>query len=168
MHSILRITLLSLAFFLLLAVSGLHKYYVSVTNIDYVKDKQQVQITCRLFIDDFEKLLRERYNSDIVLNIGEDETKIDKHIEDYVKSKLVISINNTTQTLSFIGKEYEDNILYCYLEIDDVEAISTFEVSNSILFDMFSDQKNIVKTYIYKKHKSFLFIPEKFKGLLNF
>ena len=42
----------------LFAFSSLHKYYVSVTKIDYIKETQAIQITSRIFIDDFEKLLR--------------------------------------------------------------------------------------------------------------
>lgn len=47
----------------LLAFSSLHKYYVSVTKVEHIKEKQTVQITSRIFIDDFEKLLRARYEN---------------------------------------------------------------------------------------------------------
>ena len=38
----------------LLAFSSMHKYYVSITKINYVKEKQSFQVTTRIFIDDFE------------------------------------------------------------------------------------------------------------------
>ena len=41
----------------LFAFSSLHKYYVSVTKIDYIKETGAVQITSRIFIDDFEKVV---------------------------------------------------------------------------------------------------------------
>ena len=152
----------------LIAFTAVHKYYVSVTQIDYIKEKQSVQITSRIFIDDFEKLLRERYDENITLATEKDEKQIDLYIEKYLKSKLRININNKPANIAFIGKEYEDDIMNCYLEIENVSEIKSFEVTNEVLFDIFKDQKNIVRTFINSKHKSFVLIPENDKGMLNF
>jgi hypothetical protein len=156
--------LLVLPFF---AFTTLHKYYVSVTQIDYIKEKKEVQITSRIFIDDFEKLLRERYDETITLG-KEENASTNLYIEKYLKSKLIITINDTPQTLKFIGKEYEDDIMYCYFEIEKVRKINAFEVSNETLFDRFEEQKNIVRTFINSKHKTFVLIPENTKGMLKF
>ncbi|AEH00338.1 DUF6702 family protein [Lacinutrix sp. 5H-3-7-4] len=160
---ILTITLISS-----LAFTAMHKYYVSITKIEYVKEKKSVQIITRIFIDDFEKLLRERYDESIVLASNQDETQIDQYIEKYVLSRLKISINGKLASVQFIGKEYDEDVVQCYLEIENITAVKTFEIENKILFDVFSDQKNIVRTYINNKHKSFILIPERIKGMLNF
>ena len=161
-------SLLILLILPLFAFIAVHKYYVSVTQIDYIKEKKSVQITSRIFIDDFEKLLRERYDQSITLAKDQDEKQIDLYIEKYLKSKLKININNKPVNLVFIGKEYEDDIMNCYLEIENISEITSFEVVNEVLFDMFKEQKNIVRTFINSKHKSFVLIPEKDKGMLNF
>jgi len=148
--------------------STLHKYYVSHTQIHFAKEKKSVQITSGLFIDDFEKLLKERFDETIVLNSTHDQTLIDSYIEKYLLSRLEITINTETQKLIFLGKEYEDDIVYCYLEIENVETINTIEISNTLLFDLFQDQKNIVRTNINEKHKTFILMPEDDKGVLNF
>lgn len=152
----------------LFAFTTAHKYYVSVTQIDYVKEKQAIQVTSRIFIDDFERLLQERYDDKIILNTGKDEKEIDLYIEKYIKSKFKIKINGAVANYNFLGKEYEDDIIYCYIEIENVNEVKSFEVENRILFDLFNDQKNIVRTYINSKHKTFVLIPENDKGLLNF
>ena len=46
------IVLLVLPFF---AFTAMHKYYISVTQVNYIQEKQSLQITSRIFIDDFEK-----------------------------------------------------------------------------------------------------------------
>ena len=161
-------SLLILLILPLFAFTAVHKYYVSVTQIDYIKEKKSVQITSRIFIDDFEKLLRERYDQSITLAKDQDEKQIDLYIEKYLKSKLKININNKPVNLVFIGKEYEDDIMNCYLEIENISEITSFEVVNEVLFDMFKEQKNIVRTFINSKHKSFVLIPKKDKGMLNF
>lgn len=145
-----------------------HKYYVSVTEVEYVKEQESLQIVTRIFIDDFEKMLRERYDENITLDIGKDETQIDIYIQKYLNSKLQITINNTKQQFEFLGKEYEDDILFCYLEITDISKINNFEIVNQVLFDVFDDQQNLIKTKINSKSKSFILIAQNDKGVLNF
>jgi hypothetical protein len=152
----------------LFAFSSLHKYYVSVTKIDYIKETQAIQITSRIFIDDFEKLLRGRYDEAVVLNSGKSEDQIDIYIEKYLKLKLQISINKQQQPLTFIGKAYEDDKVVCYLEIENIQEINQFEIKNQVLFDMFKKQRNIVRTFINDKNKTFVLLPKKDKGLLSF
>jgi hypothetical protein len=159
---------LFLIIFPLLSFTGIHKYYVSVTQIDYREDKRSVQITSRIFIDDLEKLLRERYDEGITLSSKDEPKTADLYIARYLKEKLKIRINNETSQLVFIGKEYDADIVRCYLEIEDVKHIETFEVSNKVLFDVFEDQQNIVKTKINAKQKSFIFYPQKDSAVLKF
>lgn len=152
----------------LLAYTTVHKFYVTVTQIEFIKEKQAVQIISRIFIDDFEALIRQRYDEDITLDASKEETQIDFYIEKYLKEKIQIKINDSIKTLVFIGKEYEDDIIYCYLEIENVTAIKSFEITNQILFDLFEEQQNIVRTKINSKNKSFILISQNDIGVLNF
>jgi len=152
----------------LLAYTTAHKFYVTVTQIEFIKEKQTVQIISRIFIDDFEALIRQRYDEDITLDASKEETQIDFYIEKYLKEKIQIKINDSIRNLVFIGKEYEDDIIYCYLEIENVTAIKSFEITNQILFDLFEEQQNIVKTKINSKNKSFILISQNDMGVLNF
>lgn len=167
MKSIKKLTILLFLLFLSASIP-VHKYYVSVTKIEYVKEKKSVQITTRVFIDDFENLLRERYDKSITLASGEDEKQIDHYIKTYIKSKLKISINNKIIDYTFLGKEYDGDVVECYIEIENVAYISAFEITNRVLFDVFEEQKNVIRTHINSKHKSFILIPENDKGMLNF
>ena len=145
-----------------------HKFYVSVTQVDYVEEQKSIQIISRIFIDDFERLLRERYDETITL-AGEDEaSSVNVYTEKYVAQKFEIQIDGRMQSPLFIGKEYEDDIMFVYLEIENVEAINTIEISNEILFDLFEDQQNIIRTDIKGKKKSFILTKENAKGVLNF
>lgn len=160
--------LLFIIAFALFSFTSVHKYYVSITQIEYVKEKQSLQIISRIFVDDFEKLIRNRYDNNITLNNNEDEVIIDQYVKKYLLEKIDISINGQPKAISFIGKKYDDDIMYCYLEIENIASIKSFEIKNKVLFDLFDDQKNIVRTNINDKNKTFVLIPEKDKGLLNF
>jgi len=152
----------------LVAFTSIHKFYVSVTLVEYVKEKQSVQIITRIFIDDLEDLLRQRYDENITLNTSKEEQSIDVYIGKYLKSKMQVNINGTPVSFTFIGKEYEDDIVYCYMEISDVSSIDSFKITNQILFEVFNEQQNIVRTNINSKNKSFLLTSHNETGVLNF
>ena len=163
------IKILFLAFLLpLFAFTTVHEFYVSVTQVDYIKEKQSVQIMTRIFIDDFEDLLRQRYDKNIILNEGKDETVIDTYIEKYLINKIQIDINGTFKNFTYLGKEYEDDIVYCYLEIIGIETINSFKITNRLLFDIYEEQQNIIKTNINSKNKSLMLTPNNDTGVLNF
>ncbi|AXP79889.1 hypothetical protein CJ739_793 [Mariniflexile rhizosphaerae] len=152
----------------LLSFVAIHKYYISVTQIDYLQNKQSVQITTRIFIDDLEKLLRERYDETITLASVNESNTTDLYIERYLNEKIKIKINNKEANLSFIGKEYDVDIVKCYLEIEGVKKIESFEISNEVLFDLFSDQQNIIKTKINSQQKSVILFRQNPSALLKF
>ncbi|MCP4051974.1 MAG: peptidase E [Mesoflavibacter sp.] len=157
-----------IAIFFLCSFNTLHKYYVSITQIEFVKEQQSVQIISRIFIDDFESVLRKGYDKNITLDRGDDETQIDDYIKKYLLTKIEISINNQEVIPNFIGKKYDDGIMHCYLEIENIKSISTFQIKNKVLFDMFEDQKNVIRTNINNKNKTVVLTAQNDKGLLNF
>jgi len=152
----------------LFAFTSMHKYYISVTQINYVKEKESVQITSRLFIDDFENALKSNYDENIVLAEKDEAKIIDTYIYRYLQDKIKLSINNKAVTFNFIGKEYEGDIVRCYLEVENVKSIKSFSITNSVLFDLQSDQQNIVKTNINSKNKSVILTYNNPNALLKF
>ena len=44
--------------------AGLHKFYLSVTNVDYAEKEESLQIISRIFVDDMENALKTRYDFD--------------------------------------------------------------------------------------------------------
>lgn len=151
-----------------LSFSTLHDYYISVTQVEYVEDKRSVQIISRIFLDDFESALRTRYNETFTFG-GETETEeLDTYIERYLRDKLAFKINGQKTNFVYIGKEYDIDIIKCYLEIEGVDHIDSLEITNKILFDLIQEQQNMVKTKINSRQKSFLLIPQKDTAVLKF
>ncbi|WP_245750589.1 DUF6702 family protein [Algibacter pectinivorans] len=154
--------------FPLFAFTAMHKYYISVTQVNYVEEKESLQIVSRIFIDDFESVLRSNYDEKIVL-AGKNESKeIDSLMNIYLQSKLKLKINNTPVLFSFIGKAYDGDIVRCYLEVEHVKYIDVFSITNSILLDYQEDQQNIVKTKINSRNKSFILTSNNTNALLKF
>lgn len=150
-------------FFVLSSFTVLHKYYVSVTDVEYVKSAKSVQITSRLFIDDFEKVLQERYDSSIKL----DSESSDIYVEKYFKKKLLIDVNKIQKTYTYIGKEFDGDMLHCYFEVENVTDIQSIKVTNKILIGLFDGQQNITHVNVNSKKKSFLLMKDNTSGLLK-
>ncbi len=146
----------------------LHKFYVSVTQIDYNKEQRSLQIITRVFVDDIEDLLQERYDDSIVLNTKEEKSKVDGYLYKYLTQKLKIKVNGNDVSFTFLGKEFEDDLVICYLEIENITSLENIEISNEILMDLFEEQQNIVHVKKENQRKSLILEKGKSNGLLNF
>lgn len=152
----------------LMAFSSLHKYYVSITQVEYVPEKKSLQLISRIFIDDLEDVLQARYDENLVMAYKNEDKQVDLYVEKYIRSKFGIKINGQEVPLNYIGKEYEDDIAIVYLEVENVKKISAIEITNSVLYDLYEEQQNIIRTKINSKNKSFILTRENDKAMLNY
>ncbi len=89
-----KISLILASFFLLSGFkSGAHEFYLSVTEIEYNNEKQSLQIITRVFIDDFEDVLNERYGAGLQLSEEAEEGAVAENISKYLKQKLRLQVN---------------------------------------------------------------------------
>ena len=132
--------------FLVTSFSLVHKFYLSVTNINYVEKSDALQITSRIFTDDLEDLLEERY--DLVSNLGTDKESplTDDYIQKYLKSKFVLKLNEEVATYTYIGKKYDNDVVIIYLEIPEVgfNELKSISVVNDVLTDLYDEQKTLL------------------------
>ncbi|WP_299368050.1 DUF6702 family protein [Winogradskyella sp.] len=163
-----KLILIVLVSLLLVSYNKKHEYYVSVTQIGYSEKDKSVQIISQIFIDDLEELLRKRYDETITLDPDSDSMMVDDYLQRYLSDKLNISINDKIERFNFLGKEYKEDIAYCYLEISNVPNVESIKLTNKILFDVFNQQQNIVRIKMKNKNKSFLLIMGNEECMLNF
>ena len=163
-----KILVLSFLCLVLLSSFGMHKFYVSVTQIDYVPSKKRVEITSRIFIDDFNKVLEKKYNKKIYLGSNRQIEGATKLVESYLKEKIRVSINQKAYDLQFLGTEIDNDVLICYLKVSFSEKITTFGIENSVLTEMFREQQNLVHTNINNEKSSFLLTNSETTAFLEF
>ena len=142
--------------FLLFVQAKIHPYYVSTLEIDYRPDRAALQITMRVFTDDWQLMLNTHYDKTLRLDPDTDTEKVLTHSSDYFQQHLELNLNGTDVTPSVLGKEYQDDQLLLYLEIAGVAEPQTLAVSNRILFAELEGQQNIVRIKTPTKRKSFL------------
>jgi hypothetical protein len=151
-----------------LMAAGVHKFYVSTTKVEYKEDKKSLQIITKLFIDDIEDVLQERYNPSISLATKKETKAAEDFLKKYVLQKFIVTIDGKEVPLRYIGREYEIDVVKIYLEANDVSDFKTIEVENKILFEISPSQQNIVHVKSRGEKKSLLIDKDNPKGLLNF
>ena len=168
MHKRSQALILTL-FFSLVSFSVAHKFYVSVTHIAYSETEETLQVTTRIFIDDLEAVLLERYGVKTDLATENEADNADEYIGKYLQRKMVFKVNGEAIPQTFLGKEYETDIAICYIEIPvgPLKDIQQVEIQNEVLMDLFEEQQNVVHFRIDGKRRSYVLLRENNKGMLN-
>jgi hypothetical protein len=145
----------------------IHKFYVSIYQINFNQKSKRLEITSRIFVDDLNTVLLKKY--DQKTHLGETaETPEDLVLmKKYISENLSIKINGQKKTINFFSKEMETNVLVCYYNIKDISSIKTFEIQNTCLLDLNADQQNIIQTTFYGKKETLLLTPSTIKGFLK-
>lgn len=157
-----------LLLFPLLTASTAHKFYVSITKIEYVKEKQSLQIITQIFIDDVEDVLQQRYDPTLSLATKK-ETETDVELlTKYIHQKLKIKVNGEPVELKYIGREYDIDIVKSYFEVKGIKEIEEIEIDNTVLMDLFEEQQNIIHLKTSSKRRSLILDRDNPKGLLKF
>ncbi|MCL7754238.1 DUF6702 family protein [Polaribacter sp. Z022] len=152
----------------LLSFTMAHKYYLSLTQIEYRSELKSVQITINVFMDDIEEALNKDYKINLQLTTKNELKNNDDYFIKYLNKKLHFKIDDISKKFNYIGKEYDGDLVYFYLEIEDINTLNSIEITNKILTTHFPDQQNLVKSKVKKKHKSILLDAKNDKGLLKF
>ena len=136
------------------APASVHPFHVSVTEINHNAAEKTLEISCKLFTDDFEKILAKNYNTRVDLINPPDKSKMDSLVKQYVFSHLKVKANGRPVTMNYIGYEHEVEAAYSYIEVVNVPAVSKLEITNTLLYDMFDDQLGIMHITVGGNRKS--------------
>ena len=147
---------------------SLHKYYISFTKIEYSEKSASLQIIMRVFTDDLQNGLDTQFSIKSELDTDRELENSDAYIEQYLKDKFFVSVNQQRFPVSYLGKKYDRDETKLYIEIEEVSTIERIEIKNRVLMELFEDQQNIIKLHINGKKKSFILTEKDDKDLLKF
>lgn len=166
MKKFAKITVIFLLFFSLTAMS-VHKFYVSIYQINYVPQKKMIQITSRIFIDDMNNALEKKYHKKTF--VGTDRETADDVVlmKKYLAEKFVLKLNGSAKPMNFLSKEVEANVIVSYFSIKEVSKINSLSIENSALLEVNEEQQNIIQANISGEKESLLLTSDNFRGVLK-
>ena len=85
----------------------------------------------------------------------------------YLSEKLKLTVNGKFETLNYLSKEEENNVLICYFKINDVLKLKSLKIENSILTEVHPEQQNIIQFNDNGSKSSLLLSGKTTKGMLK-
>ncbi len=144
--------------------STLHTYHTSLTRINYNQKEKLAEVTIQLFVHDLLPTLEKRTKKQIDLEKTPD---IDKFILKYLDENFVLKDKNgEIKKLVWVGKEITVDTVFIFVEIPLSEDIKDYSLQNTLFFESFPEQTNLVIARFGEKKADLLFkVGDKFKEI---
>lgn len=144
------ITALSITF----AGFSYHPIYVSVTEIEHNATAKTLEVSCKLFTDDLEKVLRSTYKVPVDLINPKDKAAMDRLINDYVQKHFKIVADSKPVPLRYVGFEHVEEGIYSYYEAANVGKVKNITVTNNLLYEYKPEQMGLLHITVNGIRKS--------------
>ena len=145
-----------------------HAYHVSLTEVTYNASAQTLEIAVKLFTDDLESTLENLGAPRLHLDTPQEHADAPALIARYLGNRLTWTIDGEARTTKFLGREYEDDATWCYLEISGLPPFWELSVRNLLLTERFEDQSNLMHIVVGGRTQSLLLNAQKPTGSINF
>lgn len=136
------------------AVTVLHPLFISVTEIAHNQKDKTVEISCKIFTDDFEKTLRRYTKEKVDLLNPALRTQMDKLVNGYIQKHLTLQINNKPVTLNYLGFEQQEEGVTSYFEVENIADVKKIKVFDNLLYEYNIQQMGIIHTIVNGTRKS--------------
>jgi hypothetical protein len=142
--------------FLTLTAFTVHKYYMALFQINFAPEKEMLQITGRIHIDDLNKALEKKHKKKVAVENEKNSDEELKALNEYLSSHFSIKVNEQLKPMNFLSKEIDGDELICYWNIKGISKINSLEIYNTILIDRFPEQQNMINITVLGLKNSFL------------
>lgn len=133
----------------------MHPFFVSVSEFEYNANTQSLEISCKIFTDDFEKALRKRFGGAIDIYNTKDKRVLEQQMAGYLKSQLILRVDGKLLSLDYIGYEIESQSTFCYFEAHEIKKTPVkMEIFNKIFHELYTNQISILHVTVGGVRKS--------------
>ena len=132
-----------------------HPIYMSVTEIEHNAKDKTLEISCKIFTDDFEKTLRQTYKGTVDLLQPKDKAAMNSLVSSYVKKHLSLLVNGKPVSLEFIGYEQQEEGIERYYQVNNIASVQKIEVTDNILYEYKSEQISLLHVIVNGNRKSY-------------
>ncbi len=132
-----------------------HPFFVSVTEINYNTTDKTLEISNRVFTDDFENTLRDFFpGKKVDLMNPPANGSMDSLVKNYVLNKMTVSVNGQPKRMEYIGFERVDESIWTYFEVTGIESVKSLKIHNAMLYEYKKEQINMVHIINGKERQS--------------
>jgi hypothetical protein len=134
-----------------------HKFYLSVTKVNYNAEQKALQLVTRAFIDDIELAIQTRYGVALNLDTEQERTLlVNGYFQHYIKRMMGFNADEISYSPNFAGYTYDGDQIVLLTEFAgvhlDKDSDVTFE--NRLLTGLFDEQQNLTHFYVFGEKKS--------------
>ena len=138
------------------AAPALHAYHSTITELRYNAAKKQLELSVKVFTDDFEKALSQGQPARI--NLTEAGPRPLVLASAYLRRTLLIStVTGAPLQLQVLGMQAENDGYWFYCKVPLPGPLPGIKLRQGVLLDVFGDQMNIVNIDANGKKQSALF-----------
>lgn len=138
----------------LLSASEVHPLYISVTEINHNARDKILEVSCKVFTNDFETVLEKMAGAKVDLSAPKEKAVSDKLIAGYVERHLRLKVDGKPVQLHFVGSENEEDGTWSYFQVNDIPAVKRIDAVNDLLYDGFPQQINIMHVTVGGQRQS--------------
>lgn len=136
--------------------SWLHPVHVSLLNVDLDPKTGKIEIAFRIFSDDFENVILNKYSVDLDISSKvEPGDKIDA-IHKYIDESFELRINDTQiDKWEYAGNQIDEEAIWLYYTNKYHGKIKKVSILNEVLIDLYEDQTNLVIVSWFDKQNGY-------------
>ncbi|MBN1253488.1 MAG: hypothetical protein JXR51_16170 [Bacteroidales bacterium] len=134
-----------------------HEFYFSICEINYNEKSKSLELSFRFFTDDIEKAVYNYKGGNIFTKNYIKSKESDKLIFDYILSKFSISVEKNEINYDFLGWETKESVIWCYIEVKNINLIHKIFVKNKLLTEIYPNQKNLTTLITKQAKRSVIF-----------
>ncbi|RYE35652.1 MAG: hypothetical protein EOP48_30235, partial [Sphingobacteriales bacterium] len=122
------------------AKPALHPYYVTVTEIEHNPKAQTLEVSCKIFTDDFENTLKTATGKKIDLLNSARREEMKPFVRKYIVEHLKIEADGKPVALDFLGYEPDEEGVIAYFESRNIKSVKSIRVINDLLYEFHPSQ----------------------------
>lgn len=147
----------------------MHDFHLSKSLVNYNAQTQAVEISLHIFIDDLELAIKGKGKDSLYIATEKEDEDADRYIAKYVIDQFKVYFEGDQIPLTFLGKEVSSDLMaiWCYLEAEKISAPKEVKLFNTLLTELYEDQRNLITFTAPRVEKYFLFDKKKHSSTIN-
>lgn len=132
-----------------------HTYHTSLARMDYNEKDKNIEISIQLFVHDALPMLERRLKKRVDI---EKTPEANAELFKYLSENFIFQNKaGEVQKLKWVGREFENDAIYVFVEIPYRESFEGTRLQNTIFFESFPQQTNLVVARFGDKKANLLF-----------